>query len=223
MNEKFTHEDRKTGIRNTVIVLLCIILVFLGLVVNRVLQPRILSVKEMVNSGAIMFSTPREISPFELVDQNGESFSKEQLLGKWTFVFFGFTHCPDICPITLSLFNSLAKNLEGSEFFDSTEFLFVTLDPARDDPATIKKYIEYFNPNFNGIGGDFLTVFRFARELNIAFQKVVTNAETGDYSVDHSGNVVLINPQGHYHGFYKPPLDESKMALTYKSIRMQHQ
>jgi len=222
MSTEFTHQDRKSGIRNTVIVLVCIVLVLLGLFVNRVLQPRILSTKEMVNNGAIMFSTPREISPFELIDKNGQPFGKPQLLGKWTFVFFGFTHCPDICPITLSLFNSLASSLEDSEFFDSTAFLFVTLDPARDDAATIKKYIEHFNPEFNGIGGDFITTHRFARELNVAFQKVVTDVESGDYSVDHSGNVVLINPQGHYHGFYKPPLDQNKMALTYKSLRMQH-
>jgi protein SCO1/2 len=69
------------------------------------------------------------------------------------------------------------------------------------------------------VTGEFLSIHRFARQLNIAFQKVVTDSETGDYTIDHGGNVALINPQGHYHGFYKPPLDVNRMVLTYKSVR----
>lgn len=222
MTTQFTHEDRKPGIRNTVIVLVLIIAVLLGLFLNRVLMPRILSAKEMVNNGAIMFSAPREVSTFNFIDQNGKQFNNSQLEGYWTFVFFGFTHCPDICPTTLALFNQLARNLSETEFIDATRFMLVTLDPVRDTPEKLKQYVEYFNPAFIGVTGEFLQLRRFATELNVAFQKVVTDHESGEYTIDHGGNVALINPQGYYHGLYKPPLDANKMALTYKSVRMQN-
>ena len=153
-------------------------------------------------------------------DQNQQPFTESQFIGKWTFVFFGFTHCPDICPTTLALFNSLSDKLQDTDFFADTQFLLVSLDPARDTPEALKTYIQYFNPAFVGVTGDFLPLRKMATQLNVAFQKVVTNHETGDYTIDHGGNVALINPQGHYHGFYKPPLDANKMALTYKSVRM---
>lgn len=218
--EQFSLEERQSGIRNTVVLLVVFMVVLLGFFVQRSLQPRILDPKEMVSNGAIMFSTPREISPISVVDQNGDLFDEKRFLGRWTLVFFGFTHCPDICPTTLALFNHVAESLEGGAYADDTEFLFVTLDPARDTAENIKPYLNYFNPEFNGITGDFLSLYRFAKQLNVAFQKVVTNRERGDYTIDHGGHIALINPRGHYHGFFKPPLLADKIALTYRSLRM---
>lgn len=222
MNAEFTHADRQVGIRNTVIVLLLMITVLFGLFLNRVLTPRVLNAKEMVNNGAIMFETPREISEFSFTDQYGGAFSREQLKGQWTFVFFGFTHCPDICPTTLALFNQIAKNIQDEPISEDTRFMLVTVDPARDTPSELKRYIAHFNEDFIGVTGEFIGLKTFATQLNVAFRKVVTNHDTGDYTIDHGGNVALINPDGHYHGLYKPPLDASKMTLTYKSVRMQN-
>ncbi len=216
----FDPAERQTGIRNTVIVLLLFVAVLLGLFVNRVLSPRVLSPKEMVNNGAIIFELPRELSEFSLVDQRGQLFGREQLKGHWTFVFFGFTYCPDICPATLAQFNQLANKLDDTPYADSTRFLLVSLDPERDTPEQLGQYIEYFNPAFTGVTGEFLQLHKLATELNVAFRKVVTNHESGEYTIDHGGNVALINPQGHYHGFYKPPLDVDRMLLTYRSERL---
>lgn len=216
----FTHEDRKSGIYKTVAALLIIIVILLGLFINRVLQPRVLSPKEMVNSGAIMFQMPREISDFELLDKKGNVFHKDYLKDHWTFVFFGFTYCPDICPTTLALFNKLHGDLAETRFAEDTKFLLVSVDPARDTPEKIEQYVDYFNPEFQAITGDFVTIKKLANQLNVAFRKVVTNAETGDYTIDHGGNIALIDPDGHYHGFYKPPLDAERMFLTYRSHRM---
>ena len=216
----FTHEDRKSGIYKTVAVLIIIVAILLGLFINRVLQPRILSPKEMVNSGAVMFQLPREISDFELIDKKGGGFNKDYLKGHWTFVFFGFTYCPDICPTTLALFNKLHGKLLETRFAEDTKFLLVSVDPARDTPEKIEQYVDYFNPEFQAITGDFVAIKQLANQLNVAFRKVVTNVETGDYTIDHGGNVALIDPNGHYHGFYKPPLDAERMFLTYRSLRM---
>ncbi len=217
-----TPAERQNGIRNTVIVIVLVITLMLGLFVNKILHPRILSPKEMVANGAVIFSVPREISPLVLADQNGAEFTEESFRNKWTFVFFGFTHCPDICPTTLALFNQLSERLASTELATDTQFLFVSLDPARDTVEKIKPYIEYFNPDFVGLTGDFLTIHRLSKQLNVAFRKVTTNSETGDYTIDHGGNIALINPNGHYSGFYKPPLDVNKIELTYQSLRLEN-
>ena len=96
----------------------------------------------------------------------------------------------------------------------------MSLDPARDTPEQLKNYVEYFNPEFTGVTGEFLNIHRFAKQVNVAFQKVVLDAASGDYTVDHSGNVILINPDGYYHGFFKAPIETAKLALTYQSVRI---
>lgn len=216
--------QQQKGIRLTVISLVIVMAVILGLFVNKILQPRVLGPKEMVNNGAIMFSTPREIGPFSLLDQNGQPFVNQQLKGKWTLVFFGFTNCPDICPTTLASFNELAGMLEEGKFAQDTQFLLVSLDPARDTPEKLKTYVEFFNPDFTGVTGEFLAIHRFATQLNVAFQKVMLGdgKDPANYTVDHSGHVALINPQGHYHGFFKSPIEASKLALTYQSVRVEN-
>ena len=219
MSDNISHSDRQNGIRNTIAGIIIFIVVVLALFVNRISQERILSPKEMVANGAVMFSVPREISPLSLIDQNQQPFTKTRFADKWTLVFFGFTHCPDICPTTLAQFNQVSEILADTEYAADTQFLLVSLDPIRDTPEKLKPYVEYFNSDFIGVTGDFLSIHRLAKQLNVAFQKVVTDAETGEYTVDHGGNVALINPQGHYHGFYKPPLDVDRMVLTYKSVR----
>lgn len=223
MPAEFTHADRQVGIRKTVTIIVIFMVLVVGLFINKINHPRVLSPKEMVANGTIVFSLPREISPFSLVDQNKETFTQDKLLNKWTLVFFGFTHCPDICPTTLALFNEVARSLQETPWENDTQFLLVSLDPARDTPEKLKVYLEYFNTDFIGVTGEFLTIHRLAKQLNTAFQKVVTNSETGDYTVDHGGNVAIINPQGHYQGFFKPPLDASRMSLTYQSLRSEKQ
>ena len=94
----------------------------------------------------------------------------------------------------------------------------VSVDPARDTVSVLAEYVPYFNPDFIGVTGDFLDVHRFATALNTPFRKVAGQGE--NYQVDHSANVVLINPRGDYHGFFKAPLDLAKMKTTYRSARV---
>jgi protein SCO1/2 len=171
LTAEFTHADRKDGIRKTVLILVAIIAVLVGLFFNRAFTPRILSPVEMVNNGAVIFSTPREISAFNLLDQYSEPFTLERLQDKWTFVFFGFTHCPDICPTTLALFNSLSDKLQDTDFFADTQFLLVSLDPARDTPEALKTYIQYFNPAFVGVTGDFFAIAKNGDAAKRSFSK----------------------------------------------------
>jgi protein SCO1/2 len=167
-------------------------------------------------NGLYLLKTPRNFGQISLVDHHGAVFNNARLQGKWTLVFFGFTYCPDVCPTTMSFLSDLMGQLEGTEAAD-TQVVMVTVDPARDTVEQLASYVPYFNPGFIGVTGEFLNIHRFATALNTPFRKVV--GEGDSYLVDHSANVVLINPRGDYHGFFKAPLDMAKMKLTYRSAR----
>ncbi len=212
--DNFDLASRQRGIRNTVIILLLIVATVIGLIVHKVTKPRILDQMELRAQDAIVFDTPRRFSDFELIDDQGEPFTREDLQGKWSLLFFGFTQCPDICPLTLLDLSRLMPALP-QEIADNTQVILVSLDPARDTPEVLAEYVAAFNRDFIGVTGEFLTLRRFANELNVAFAKV-TQGE--DYTVDHSGNIVIINPMGDYHGFFKPPFSVEKLQLTFTSV-----
>lgn len=208
-------QDR--GVKVTVSVVVLFILAVVAMFVYRIQQPRIMTVAEMKLNGAYMLDTPRKIGEINLIDQSGGPFTNERLEGAWTLVFFGFTNCPDICPTTMAFLSELVQSLEGTEAED-TRVVMVSVDPARDTADVLAQYVPYFNPNFVGVTGEFLDIHRFATALNTPFRKTPGQGE--NYQVDHSANVVLINPRGDYHGFFRAPLDLGKMKLTYRSVRL---
>ena len=205
------------GIKLTVAVILLLMLVIVGGFVYRIQQPRVMTSIEMQVNGLYLLETPRNFGELNLVDHHGEPFTRDRFVGRWSLVFFGFTYCPDICPTTMSFLDRLVGELEGTEVED-TQVVMVSVDPARDTVDQLAAYVPYFNPDFIGVTGEFLDIHRFATALNTPFRKVPGQSE--DYLVDHSANVVLINPRGDYHGFVKAPLDLAKMKLTYRSARV---
>lgn len=205
------------GIRLTIIGVLLFILVIVAGFVNRIGQPRVMSASEMQANGAYLLQTPRDIGDFELIDHRGQAFVPASLEGQWSLLFFGFTYCPDICPTTMAFLDQFVQQLEGTEAED-TQVIMVSVDPARDTVAQLASYVPFFNPEFIGVTGEFLDIHRFATALNTPFRKVPGQDE--NYLVDHSANVVLINPRGDYHAFFKAPLDLAQMKVTYRSIRV---
>lgn len=204
------------GVKITVAVVLMVILVVVAGFVHRVQQPRVMTNTEMQINGLYLHETPRDIGQFELLDHHGLSFNPASLEGKWSLVFFGFTQCPDICPTTMAFLDQFVKQLPDDEA-DDTEVVMISVDPARDSVAQLSAYVPYFNADFLGVTGEFLVIHRVATALNTPFRKVPGQGE--DYLIDHSANVVLINPRGDYHGFFKAPLDLAKMKVTYRSAR----
>ncbi|MEP4145793.1 MAG: SCO family protein [Halioglobus sp.] len=205
------------NIKITVAVILVFITIIVAGFVNRVQQPRVMTSAEMKVNGLYLLQTPRNFGEVKLIDHHGEPFTRASLEGHWTLIFFGFTHCPDICPTTMAFLDKFTAELEGTEAED-TEVVLVTVDPARDTVEQLAAYVPYFNEDFTGVTGEFLDVHRFATALNTPFRKVPGQDE--NYQVDHSANVVLINPRGDYHGFFKAPLDQAKMKVTYRSARV---
>ncbi|MEX2964019.1 SCO family protein [Microbulbifer sp. TYP-18] len=208
--------SQRRGILITVAVLVLFMLAVLAGFINKLNQPRVISDSELRLNGAIKLERPRILENFELLSDTGDVFQTRDLAGRWTLVFFGFTHCPDICPTTMATLNNFYRGLDEKTRID-TDILLVSVDPKRDTPEKLGDYVRYFHQDFRGITGDFLQLKRFANQLNVPFNKVPL--ENGDYTLDHGSQVVLINPRGHYHGFFKAPLDPAKMKLTYGSMR----
>ena len=212
-----TNNQSIPGVRYTVIAILAVVLLILLGFMHKLSQPRILNEHELREYGAYLLPTPRKFSDVELIDHNAQPFTQKQLEGQWTMIFFGFTHCPDICPTTLAAASKMYKELSDEEMAD-LQVLMVSLDPKRDTPEKLAQYVPYFHKDFIGVTTDQHRLLKFATELNVAYSKVPLG-ENGDYTVDHSGNIILINPYGHFHGYLRPPFEHGSMRVAWRSIR----
>jgi len=216
LNEQVSPSQSR-GIKLTVLAIAVFMFIVVAGFVHRIQQPRVMTEAEMKINGLYLMGTPRNFGEINLIDHNGQVFDRQRFLGKWSLVFFGFTYCPDVCPTTMSFLNEFVAQLPEAEAAD-TQVVLVSVDPARDSVEKLAAYVPYFNPEFLGVTGEFLDIHRFATALNTPFRKVPGQDE--NYQVDHSANVVLINPRGDYHGFFKAPLDLAKMKVTYRSARV---
>jgi protein SCO1/2 len=132
--------------------------------------------------------------PFQLVDQNGKPFTDRDMKGKPYLVFFGFTHCPDICPTTLFEMSQLMRKLGPDA--DRAGALFVTVDPGRDTPAIIKDYLASFDPHLRGLTGDQAAIDQAIKDYRVYAKKVPL--QNGDYTMDHTAIVYLMDKDGQF-------------------------
>ena len=148
-------------------------------------------------------SPPRALPSFALVDQDGQAAGPERLQGRWTLVFFGFTHCPEACPTTLALLGTvrraLATTLPAAKV---PAVLLISVDPERDTPAVLKTYLAGFDPSFTGLTGDPEAVRAFASALGVPYRKIPMD---GDYMMDHSTAIMLVNPGGQLAALFAGP------------------
>ena len=207
--------EQKNRIRMTIAVLIAFILLVIYGFSWRMSQPVIMSKEELQINGAIVLDKPRIFSDFELQDHRGQVFNKAKMQGIWTIVFFGFTHCPDICPTTLAMLNDTYSKLKDSEK-ERLQVVMISLDSERDTVEKLAEYVPYFNPEFTGVTGNKHLIRRLTAELNVAYNQVPLSDD--DYTVDHSTQLILVNPMGDYHGFFKAPHTEITMRSTWRSI-----
>ncbi|MFZ5844451.1 MAG: SCO family protein [Pseudomonadota bacterium] len=183
-----------------------------------VLQPK----PAPVLQSAQLYPQAKVLAPFALQDQHGQPFTNERLRGKWSFVFFGYTTCPDICPTTLTVFTQLYKQLPAALQAD-TQMVFATVDPERDTVAQLQQYMPFFHADFIGLTGEPTAVDAFARSFGVAYSKIPQ--EGGSYLVDHSVRVFLINPEGGRHALFAPTqgagFEAKRLLSDYQNIRAQ--
>jgi protein SCO1/2 len=151
---------------------------------------------------ALYYQQVREVKPFQLTDHHNQAFIKEQLANKWSWVFLGYTSCPDVCPTTLQELNFVYDDLKAIS--KDTQILLVSVDPIRDTPEKLAQYIAYFNEEFIALTADHGVLFPFARNLGMMYAINEPEGDNNGYLVDHSASLVLINPQGDIAAIFKP-------------------
>lgn len=166
---------------------------------------------------ATLFDQPRSVTPFKLTDTNNHNFGLDNFKGHWSLVFFGFTNCPDLCPTTLATLNQTYKVFEKNPTMTKPQVVFISVDPEQDNPAKIKNYLSSFNPNFLGATGSESQIGQLTQELSVMFTKILP-ANSEQYSIDHSGTIVIINPQGQFSGVFTLPHDPNKIAQDVQTL-----
>ena len=166
-----------------------------------------------------LFPDPKPLTAFALTDHRNRVFDPASLKGKWSFLFFGYTHCPDICPTTLAILararDNIAKSAAGAE---DIQIVFISVDPNRDTADKLKQYMTYFHATFLGVTGKNVQIANLAGQLGAAYQVAITPGME-NYPVYHSAAVFLVDPQAQYHAVFTPPLDAETISARFKVVR----
>lgn len=173
--------------------------------------------------GARVYPNPKPIPAFGPVDHNGQTFDLARLRGKWSFLSFGFTHCPDVCPMTLAVLGEVSRRLEQAGAAADTQFVFVSVDPKRDKPEDLKQYVTYFSPTFLGVTGAPQALRAFTEQLGVFYREVEQHGAEGGYQVEHSGSVVLSDPNGRLYAVFPAPHQPRTITTTYLELRTRSQ
>lgn len=158
--------------------------------------------------GSIL-SPPRKIAVPALLKDNGQTFSLDDLSGQWHLIFFGYTHCPDICPTTMGVLAQAKKTAaENNQAFP--EVVFISVDPERDKVEMLGEYVRYFDKDFIGVTGDKNLIKALTLQMSVVYMKMEpekSNDNSSGYLVDHSSALLLLNSEGKLVAFLNPPHD----------------
>lgn len=167
-----------------------------------------------------LFPQPRELPAFALRQSDGTQLVPGELKGHWTLVFLGFTHCPDICPTTLTELAQAQKPWEALPASTRPRVLFVSVDPERDSPDRIGEYAHAFHRDTLAATAELPALEAFARSLSLVFAKAPApeGAPPEAYSVDHSATIAVLDPQARMAGIIQPPLDPRAIAADLETL-----
>ncbi|MDH3614342.1 MAG: SCO family protein [Gammaproteobacteria bacterium] len=152
---------------------------------------------------ATVLPAPGELPEFSLLDHNGQAIGRDVFDGHWSLVFFGFTRCPDICPLTLQVLSNANMQLADKGQKPLPRIVLVSVDPERDTPEIMQQYVAYFGDDILGVTGELEELRKLTRGLGIFFEKAVLDGD--NYSINHSAVVLVINPDGRLHALFGAP------------------
>lgn len=199
--------------RSTVLVLIAALAAALGLwVAQRVFAPAAAPAApaQPAMEAVRLFPQARPLPAFSLQQSDGSALTLDELQGRWTLVFLGFTHCPDVCPTTLAELAQAQQQWQALPETKRPRVLFVSVDPERDSAERTGEYARYFHPDTWAATAQEPDLQAFANSLGMVYMKVPM--EGTDYSMDHSTAVVLLDPQGRQAGLIRPPLVPAAIA-----------
>ena len=167
-------------------------------------------------AAGIVFDDPQQIDTVHLVDHKGKEFDVERLQNRWSLIYFGFTNCPDLCPLTLTQFAKVDEEL-GTEPTPPIQYIFVSVDPDRDTPDQLGAYVEFFLPELIGVTGNSVDLENFASQLAVGFKAHSDKGE--NYPVDHSNAILLINPAAEFQAVLTAPHTAERLAADFRAIQ----
>ena len=156
------------------------------------------------------YPEPQALAPFELATSDGGRLDAERLRGRYSLLFFGFTHCPDVCPAGLATFRQIEQLLAATPKAPSVNLVFVSVDPERDQAQVLSDYVHYFSPAIIAATGPDSSLQAFTRGLGVMYFRQA--AVDGEYSVDHSAQFVLLDPAVRMIGVFRAPQDANAIV-----------
>ena len=199
-----------TRTQKTVFILVALVALIVGLTVNKVLTGRSEgNPTELIDAGIILLPQSRGVPGVQMTDEQGRPVTLDELKGKWSLLFFGYTYCPDICPTTLAQLRQVKSELP-KEAVERLQVVLVSVDPNRDTPQQLKQYLGYFDKDFRGLTGSLEETQKLANAVSIPF--IPADTSKPGYTVDHSGNLAILGPDGRQRGFIRAPFNSQKMV-----------
>lgn len=203
------------------IIALAILALLFGLWMQHNLNKNKMENNSPVLASGTVFPKPRLVQPFNLVDDKNQPFTNKNLQGHWSLLFFGFTHCPELCPTTLSILNQAYQLLEKQGQKPLPRVVFISVDPERDTASVIAQYVTGFNKNFIGATGTAEQMEKLTQNFSVLYMKVAQPGDTQAkeiYNIDHSGTVSLIDPQGQLYAIFTMPHSVQNIAQDLQNI-----
>ena len=174
-----------------------------------------------LRSSQVLPSDFRTVPPFTLAGGDGEPLTEALLEGRWSLMFFGYTNCPDVCPITLSVMQEVVAELEaeGPDGVEPMQVVFVTVDPTRDTPERMAEYVAFFDEDFVPVSGELNAVHELIAELGIVAAFTANEADPDAYIVDHTASMLLVDPERRVRAKFAAPHEAETIVADYRAIR----
>jgi protein SCO1/2 len=164
----------------------------------------------------------KPISGLQMTDQNGQAFTEARFQQHWSFVFFGFTNCPDVCPTTMLVMKQVWQKLPPAAHTDpKPQLIFVSVDPDRDSVAKLKDYVAFYHPEFIAVRGEHDKLDVLVKQLG-ALYGYEDGPDKDNYTVNHSAQLVVVDPQGNLRAIFSPPFVVDELVKTFVHIRQFH-
>lgn len=163
-----------------------------------------------------LHTSPRAFPEFTLIDHHGQEFTNENLKNTWNFIFFGFTNCPDVCPLTLSTIDQVVDNLIAQKEVIA-QVVFISVDPKRDSQQQLGDYVHHFNQDMIGLTGNDEELKNLTQALGVVYT-TPSESENQDYLIDHSAHIFLVAPNGNLAALFSTPHDSQTITDDFKIL-----
>ena len=165
-----------------------------------------------------LLDKPRLIKPFNLMGIDDKAFNEKSLQGHWTMIFFGFTRCGSVCPVTMAKLAKMLHVLDKQHVAPLPQVVMISIDTDRDTLSELAHYVKAFEPRFYGARGSNESIDQLTRELGIVYTKDTSAAPSENNNIQHSGAIILFNPQGQIVAFFTPPIHAAALAADFKLL-----